>query len=87
MADGDALHVTRTKALSAVGVRKHWKKDWSQSFFRCFYKALDGLQTRQEFEEHLEAGGLSLLFSVFLETRKAGSPMTVFQPSRTPRIT
>jgi len=61
MADGDALHVTRTKALSAVGVRKHWKKDWSQSFFRCFYQTLGGLQTRREFEEHLEAGGLSLL--------------------------
>jgi hypothetical protein len=27
MADGDALHVTRTKAFSAVGVRKHWKAD------------------------------------------------------------
>ena len=27
LADGDALHITRTKESSAVGVRKHWKKD------------------------------------------------------------
>jgi hypothetical protein len=27
LADGDALHITRTKGSSAVGVRKHWKED------------------------------------------------------------
>ncbi|NMM10535.1 MAG: hypothetical protein HHJ16_09705 [Polaromonas sp.] len=32
MADGDALHVTRTKAFSAVGVRKYWKKDCDNLF-------------------------------------------------------
>jgi hypothetical protein len=26
MADGDALHIARTKASSAVGVRRHSKK-------------------------------------------------------------
>jgi len=32
MADSDALHIARTKGSSAVGVRKHWKKDFSSPF-------------------------------------------------------
>jgi len=30
MADGNALHVARTKAFPAVGVRKHWQEDFPQ---------------------------------------------------------
>ncbi|MGH8857018.1 MAG: hypothetical protein ACREXG_03180 [Polaromonas sp.] len=36
MADSDALHVTRTKAFSAVGGRKHWKKDSSNLLSGAF---------------------------------------------------
>jgi hypothetical protein len=38
MADGDALHIARTKASSAVGFRRHLKSRKRQ-FFRCALKA------------------------------------------------
>jgi len=40
MADGDALHIARTKAFSAVGVRKH-----SKNFFTRFPPALAWRET------------------------------------------
>jgi hypothetical protein len=38
MADGDALHIARTKASSAVGFRRHLK-NVSMAFFKCALKA------------------------------------------------
>jgi hypothetical protein len=42
MADGDALHVTRTKAFSAVGIQKTLGKRLTQSFFQYFYQNRKG---------------------------------------------
>jgi hypothetical protein len=39
MADGDALHVTRTKAFSAVGIQKTLEKRLGQSFFQYYCRS------------------------------------------------
>jgi hypothetical protein len=36
MADGDALHVTRTKAFSAVGIQKTLERRLTSIFFPVF---------------------------------------------------
>jgi hypothetical protein len=43
MADSDTLHATRTKAFSAVGVRKHWKKDCNNLFSSVSNNTIKGI--------------------------------------------
>jgi len=57
MADGDALHVTRTKAFSAVGVQKTLEKGLISIIFPVFLQNTGQAAGLSGFEEHWKADG------------------------------
>ena len=73
MADGDALHITRTKAFSAVEGQK--------TLGRRRLSLLSSISIKHRKQIAI------LLPAVRLEAQKAGSPFKVFQPSQTQEIT
>jgi hypothetical protein len=87
MADGDALHVTRTKAFSAVGVQKTLEKRLSQSLFQCLYG-----RTEKGFSLFQCTGSTAKTAFLLALRRTPGNtkgwkPDAVFQPLQTQEIT
>jgi hypothetical protein len=64
LADSDALHITRTKGSSAVGVRRH-----SKIVLSCFRPL-----------ESLENNRFKPAFGCALKAAKAGGPFGALQP-------